>query len=88
MKELVLWITKTLIRWKALFCGEMEEKLMLLIQKLEMKAASSPGIGWGPLNQQTSEYHLSVQASSDVTPRSFDDVLSLELDKFVSVVNV
>jgi len=49
IKELVLWITKTLRRWKALFCGEMEEKLILLIQKLEMRAASPPGVGWSPI---------------------------------------
>jgi hypothetical protein len=34
MKELVLWITKTLRRWKSLLCGEMEEKLMLADPKV------------------------------------------------------
>lgn len=42
MKE-VDWIAKTLRRWKPMFSCQMEGKMDLLIQRLELEANQSPG---------------------------------------------
>jgi hypothetical protein len=46
MKMLMLWIAKTLRRWRPMFTGTKEEELMLAIQKMELKAVQPPGICW------------------------------------------
>jgi hypothetical protein len=66
LKELVLWIAKTLRRWKPMFSGVLEEKLEQVFQLMEMKVSQPPRISWHQSSSPTLGSQLSDLGSSDV----------------------
>ena len=72
LKELLLWISKTLRRWKPLFSGVQEAKLEQIICQMEMEASQPPRICWHQSSRPTLGSQLSVLGSSDVIQLSSD----------------
>lgn len=75
MKELLIWISKTLRGWKPMFSGKMEEKLQGIIQKMEMESNRPPGIGWGTSSIQVLGFQPLAVVYIDVNQQSSELVI-------------